>query len=131
MSGTLFSGNGPFDPEDLDDGMDVDELDGGSLIGKVIASVAKDNRDQGWDFNENDAGNFQLDMTLVEATGSGEEGIDFEEDDDFAGGGDLTATLVGIKADGNGAGGDAGLKIREKGLGNLTAMVRNAQTNGN
>ena len=54
-----------------------------------------------------------------------------EEDDDFAGGGDLTATLVGIKADGNGAGGDAELKIREKGLGDLTAMVRNAQTNGN
>jgi hypothetical protein len=132
VTGTQLTENGPFDPDDLDDGMDVDELDGGSLIGKVLASVAKNNFEEAWDLNENDGGNFQVDMTLVEASGSGEEGIDFEEDDDFAGGGDLTTTLVGIKADGNTSDdGDAGLKIREKGAGNLTATVRNAQTNGN
>ena len=101
------------------------------MIGKVLASAANDNCEEGWDFNENDAGDFKVDLTLVEASRNLEEGIDFEEDDDFQGGGDLITTLIGIKADGNGPGGDAGLKIRERGEGNINASVRGAQTNGN
>jgi hypothetical protein len=132
VSGTQITRNGSFDVTlaDLDDGMDVDEGGDGALIGMVLASAANDNFEEGWDFNENDAGDFKVDMTLVEASRNGEEGVDFEEDDDFAGGGDLITTLIGVKADGN-AGGDAGLKIREKGLGNLNAAVRGAQANGN
>jgi hypothetical protein len=128
-----ITGNGSFDVTlaDLDDGMDVDESDDGALIGKVVASSANDNFEEGWDFNENDAGDFRVEMTLVEASRNLEEGIDFEEDDDFQGGGDLITTVVGIKADGNGPGGDAGLKIRERGDGNIDATVRGAQTNGN
>jgi hypothetical protein len=63
VTGTQLTENGEFDPGDLDDGMDVDELDGGSLIGNVLASDANDNFEQGWDFNENDAGDFRVDMT--------------------------------------------------------------------
>jgi hypothetical protein len=69
-------------------------------------------------------------MTNVPASRNLEEGVDFEEDDDFAGGGDLVATLVGVTADEN-EGGDAGLKIREKGAGSLDATVSGAQANGN
>jgi hypothetical protein len=68
----------------------------------------------------------------VQASGNPEEGFDFEEDDDFAGGGDLITNLVGIGADGNtSSDGDAGLKIREKGVGNLVAGVDRSTTNGN
>jgi hypothetical protein len=132
VTGSQFTRNGTFDPEDLDDGFDIDEYDAGSIIGKVVLSSANDNLEEGFDFNENNAGDFRVDMTLVEASGNREEGIDFEEDDDFAGGGDLVTTLVGIKANRNGAdGGDAGLKIREKGDGILTASVKGVETSDN
>ena len=133
VSGTQITRNGSYDVTlaDLDDGMDVDESGDGALIGKVFASAANDNYEEGWDFNENDAGDFRVDMTLVEASRNLEEGIDFEEDDDFQGGGDLITTLIEIKANGNGPGGDAGLKIRERGDGKIDATIRGAETNGN
>lgn len=132
VTGSQFLRNGTFDPEDLDDGFDIDEYNEGSIIGKVVLSSAIDNFEEGFDFNENNAGDFRVDMSFVEASGNREEGIDFEEDDDFAGGGDLVTTLIAVKANGNGAdGGDAGLKIREKGDGNLEATVNGAETSGN
>lgn len=133
VSATQITRNGSFDVTlaDLDDGMDVDESGDGALVGKVLASSANDNFEEGWDFNENDGGDFRVDVTLAEASRNLEEGFDFEEDDDFQGGGDLITTLIGVKADGNGSGGDAGLKIRERGDGIINATVRGAQTNGN
>ncbi len=132
VTGSQFLRNGNFDPEDLDDGFDIDEYNEGSIIGKVVLSAASNNFEEGFDFNENNAGDFRVDMSFVEASGNREEGIDFEEDDDFAGGGELVTTLVGIKANGNGAdGGDGGLKIREKGEGNLQATVTGVETSNN
>lgn len=133
VTGVTLSRNGDFDttpPIDKDDGMDVDESLDGDLIGRIAASSSNDNVEEGWDLNENNAGDFKVDMTLVEASRNAEEGIDFEEDDDFAGGGSLFTVLTGIKTDGN-AGGDGGLKIREKGIGDLNATVRAVQANGN
>jgi hypothetical protein len=131
VSGSQITLNGDFDTAtDPDDGMDVDESGNGSVIGRVLASSASRNHEEGLDINENDAGDLRFDATAVDASGNFEEGVDLEEDDDFPGGGDLVATLVGIKTDTN-AGGDAGLKIREKDVGNLTATVRATQANGN
>ena len=139
VSWSTITGNGsfhelfpPLDPDDidLDDGMDVDESNAGAVRGWVYSSMASDNFEEGWDLNENDAGDFVVDMTNVEASRNLEEGVDFEEDDDFAGGGDLVTTLVGVTANDN-EGGDAGLKIREKGDGNLAANVRDALANAN
>lgn len=71
-------------------------------------------------------------MTLVEAIGNAEEGIEYEEDDDFAGGGDIVATLTGVKTRGNGeADGDAGLKLREKGVGNVSAKLSAVESSSN
>jgi hypothetical protein len=97
----------------------------------VVTPALNNNFEEGWDVNENDAGNFEVDMTRVDSSSNGEEGIDFEEDDDFAGGGALITTLVDIKADRNAAEGDGGLKIREKGAGNLAATVLGAKANAN
>lgn len=132
VTGSQFLRNGNFDPDDLDDGFDIDEYNDGSIIGRVVLSSASNNFEEGFDFNENNAGDFRVDMSFAEASGNREEGIDFEEDDDFAGGGELVTTLVGIKANGNGAdGGDGGLKIREKGEGNLQATVTGVETSNN
>jgi hypothetical protein len=132
MFGSHVTGNGRFDPADLDDGFDIDESDAGSIFGIVFHSSANNNYEEGFDFNENHAGDLRVDMFFVEANGNREEGIDYEEDDDFAGGGDLVTTMFGVTANGNGAdGGDAGLKIREKGEGNLDTTLHNVETSNN
>ena len=116
--------NGKFDPDDLDDGFDIDEYDDGSVLGLIVSSIASDNYEEGLDFNENNAGDLRVNLVRVEASGNREEGVDYEEDDDFAGGGDLVTVMSQVVANGNGAdGGDAGLKIREKGAGNLDALL--------
>lgn len=118
--------NGSFDPTDLDDGFDVDEAGNGSIVGSVVSTVASHNFEEGLDFNENDAGDLRVDLTDVEANFNREEGIDYEEDDDFAGGGDLFTVMDRVTTSGNGAsGGDGGLKIREKGAGNLRVTLSN------
>lgn len=130
MANTQLSGNGSFTTVDLDDGIDVDEAGPGDLIGSVTSSSASDNFEEGFDLNENDAGDFRVDMTDVEASRNREEGLDFEEDDDFAGGGNLITTLVDVTANGNAAG-DAGLKIREKGVGDLDADLTRVTASNN
>jgi hypothetical protein len=130
MFGSRVTSNGRFDPADLDDGFDIDESGEGSVLGSVSLSSANDNFEEGFDFNENHEGDLRVDMRLVEASGNGEEGIDYEEDDDFAGGGDLVTTMELVKANRNG-GGDAGLKIREKGTGNLDTTVKGVETSNN
>ena len=130
MFGTRIRRNGKFDPADLDDGFDIDEAGDGSVLGSVMLSEANDNYEEGFDFNENDAGDLRVDMLLVEASRNGEEGIDYEEDDDFAGGGDLVTTMDLVKTNGN-RGGDAGLKIREKGEGSLDVTLKGVEASNN
>ncbi len=130
MLGSRVDENGRFDPLDFDDGFDIDEAGDGSIVGRVILSQANNNFEEGFDFNENNAGDLRVDMLLVEASGNGEEGIDYEEDDDFAGGGDLVTTMTAIKTNGNKAG-DAGLKIREKGVGILNVTVNGVEASNN
>jgi hypothetical protein len=132
MFASHVNGNGPFDPADLDDGFDIDENDDGSIVGFVAFSTANDNFEEGLDFNENHAGDLRVDLLQVEANRNREEGIDYEEDDDFVGGGDLVAQMLGVTANGNGvSGGDAGLKIREKGDGNLDATLNRIEASNN
>ena len=129
MSGSLLRANGPFDPTDLDDGFDIDELDGGSIIGAIVSSKALDNFEEGFDFNENDNGDLRVDMYDVEASRNGEEGIDYEEDDDFGNSGDLVSTFALITANDNRYG-DGSLKIREKQAGDLQVAVDGVKASG-
>ncbi|MFN0099572.1 MAG: hypothetical protein ACKVS7_12915 [Gemmatimonadaceae bacterium] len=124
--------NGGFTAEDYDDGIDVDEADAGDIIGRFWFVRANDNFEQGVDLNENGAGDMKVTMFQVEGSRNAEEGIEFEEDDDVAGGGDIIATLVAVTTNGNGAlDGDAGLKLREKGDGNLDARLNGIKASDN
>jgi hypothetical protein len=121
---TQITRNGIFDPADLDDGFDIDEAGDGHILGQITKSSASHNFEEGLDFNENDAGDLRVNLTDVEANFNREEGIDYEEDDDFAGGGDLVTIMNRVTVHGNGVdGGDGGLKIREKGDGNLDVTL--------
>jgi hypothetical protein len=89
--------------------------------------VVNRNFEQGVDLNENGMGDLRVFMADVSATENQEEGIEFEEDDDVAGGGGIEAELERVTARANGgAGGDAGIKLREKGEGNLVARLVDA-----
>jgi len=130
VSRTSFTRNGKFDPADLDDGFDVDEYNGGSIIGTIASTSANHNFEEGFDVNENNAGDLRVDFSEVEAGWNGEEGIDLEEDDDFGaaddpngGGGDLVTVMTGIRTTGNGDAADGALKIREKEVGSLSATL--------
>jgi hypothetical protein len=124
---TTLIGNGSFTSEDFDDGIDVDEGGDGDLLGRFNHVLANKNFEQGVDLNENGVGDLRVSMADVSAAENSEEGIEFEEDDDVAGGGDIDAELVRVTARRNGgAGGDAGLKLREKGDGNLVARLVDA-----
>ena len=127
---TQFSFNGELDPADLEDGLDVDESQDGSAIGRFVQVSANDNFEEGLDLNENHAGDMRIEMSQVETSRNGEEGVDLEEDDDFAGGGDLIASLRNVTANGN-TNGDAGIKIRERGDGNLNAELVNPAGSSN
>ena len=129
---TKINANGFFSSEDYDDGIDVDELGPGGIDGRFVQVEANGNAEQGVDLKENNLGDLRVTMNQVVARGNAEEGIEFEEDDDFedfpeeSWGGDLETTLVNVTADENGANdGDAGLKVREKFDGNLTARLVN------
>jgi Right handed beta helix region len=120
-------GNGSFTSEDFDDGIDVDEGGDGDLIGRFHDVAVNRNFEQGVDLNENGPGSLRAFMVDVRAAQNFEEGIEFEEDDDVEGGGDIEADLQRVTTRRNGsAGGDAGLKLREKGDGNLTARLAHA-----
>ncbi|HEU5039912.1 MAG TPA: hypothetical protein VFT84_03765, partial [Gemmatimonadales bacterium] len=123
-------GNGTFDASDFDDGLDVDESGDGSIVGTVIQVTASDNAEEGLDLNENDAGDLRVEMTQVEASRNGEEGVDLEEDDDFIGGGDLVVSLRNVTTRDN-TGGDAGLKLRERGDGAILGRIVNPVSTGN
>lgn len=130
--GTSFDDNGPFDPEDYDDGIDVDEDGAGDIVARFTNSTANGNFDQGIDLNENDAGDLDVTLVNVSADGNGGEGIDLEEDDDVDGGGDLRATLTNVTANGNGRlDGASGAKIEEDGPGTLVASLTRITASNN
>jgi hypothetical protein len=135
---TRIDRNGFYSAVDYDDGIDVDEIGPGLLYGSFVGVTASGNAEQGIDLNENNLGDLLVGMQQVTANGNGEEGIEFEEDDDFddfpteAWGGNVTATLVQVTANRNGANdGDAGIKVREKFAGNLVARLNGAVGNDN
>jgi hypothetical protein len=135
LAHTSLVDNGFLSTDDPDDGIDVDEAGDGDIVARFNNVESSNNSEQGVDLNENDAGHLRVTMNKVTASGNGGEGIEFEEDDDVAGGGDLIADLSNITTNGNGKPeideADAGLKLREKGEGDLLATIVQATSNQN
>lgn len=75
--------------EDLDDGFDIDEEDGGDVILSVRRSEVSDNFDEGMDMDEAGEGSIVATVVRTEASRNGDEGYKASEAD----GGDNTATI--------------------------------------
>ena len=82
LSNSKFLRNGPLDPADLDDGIDVDEADAGSIQARITQSTFDHNYDEGIDLNELGPGdvNALLTSVIVVDTVDG-DGLQVDEED--------------------------------------------------
>ncbi len=131
-SDSHFDENGtqPQNTEDLEDGLDVDEADGGDLVVVLNNVTVNGNSDEGVDLDEAGAGSTYLFAANLVASGNTDEGIKLSEDadveetpDESDGDGHLVANLSRIVVDGNG---DDGIRLEEFGVGDVTVNVTSA-----
>ena len=121
-NGFISSGD-PEDP-DFDDGIDIDEVDEGSVIAVIVNSTASGNFDEGIDLNEDGQGDMSMTLINVRADGNTDDGIALEE----LGEGTLRATLIQVRASRNG---DSGLKFEEFDTGDLAVDIAFSQIEEN
>jgi hypothetical protein len=131
-----FDNNGPRDPEDLDDGLDIDEAGPGDLVVVAMHSSANNNYDEGWDFDEEDEGDIDLEFYYIEALGNVDENIKATEDKECednpttcSGGGNIILDFEHVTASRSVA--KEGIEAEELGDGNIVAMFENVEATGN
>lgn len=112
MTNTTINDNGFFNEEDLDDGLDIDEADDGSIYANIVGVTANNNLDEGIDLDEAGNGNAIVSFTNVTADGNKDESIKVDEEDN----GDIKAIFVNTTVKNSG---DDGIQIEELGAGRL------------
>ena len=79
LAGSKFLENGYNNPDDPDDGFDVDEHGGGNVILVVTDSRFNDNFDDGIDIDERGPGSITSDLDNVTASRNLDQGITYDE----------------------------------------------------
>lgn len=115
-----FLDNGFQDPNDLEDGVDIDEAGDGDIQSVIIASNANNNLDEGIDFDEEGNGDLDVSIFRSSANNNVDEGIKLDEEND----GRVDVKIVNTDALANG---DDGLQIEETDLGDLSVKVLRSQ----
>lgn len=124
LSHADFVANGFLVPADLDDGVDVDEADGGNISVVARHTSFIDNFEEGLDLNEAGTGDLLVDLQHVQVRGNGEEGVDVEEFGD----GDVRVVMDHVVSTDNGR---EGLDLKERDNGTLFIKLRHVTTTGN
>lgn len=106
---SAFNDNGPFDLNDTDDGLDIDEAGAGRLEVRVRQSEINGNFDEGLDLDEAGRGSIFIEVQDTFANNNG------------------NAKLLGLATDPGGT----GIKLSEEDQGNIFAEFINSQANGN
>ena len=138
---------------DLDDGIDIDEGDGGSIWVKARNVELLNNLDEGFDFDEAGHGDIELDLVRIRGDMNSDEAIKASEEDagdieadlravrvtdtinndgielEETGEGDMFADLRAVVATGSGDG--SGVEIVQLGGGALEALVKGSVITGN
>ena len=106
---------------DLDDGFDIDEVDGGTLVVTIIDSQAIGNLDEGFDF---DAENGLVETAFVKVTASNNfnEGIKVSSEE-----GDVVVAIKESTVIGNL---DDGMQLESEGTGLLTVLIEDTEVSG-
>jgi hypothetical protein len=125
-----FSLNGFQDPDDFDDGIDIDEADEGDVLWSMVDVVVNGNADQGCDIDEDKdtpegAGNLIVQLVQVDASGNTKEGIKCDEE----GPGNLDLQLNLGLVDGSAK--QEGIDVSEADAGNLSVRVVNSVITNN
>ncbi|MFE8072485.1 hypothetical protein QQM79_15610 [Marinobacteraceae bacterium S3BR75-40.1] len=109
---------------DLDDGIDLDEADAGSLVATLRDSTISNNRDEGMDFDEAGAGNVWVNLVRTRAFGNTDDGYKVSEEDD----GDVIGRLRQVTSTDNGG---KGIVFEEENDGDLSVSVVRSYTANN
>ncbi len=120
-----FTDNGPQDPNDLDDGFDIDEIGGGDVRGLMVNVVAEGNFDQGLDFDEEEGGSLRVTLINVQSRNNGQEAIKMSES------GDGDVTVVGNRVTGSASTNEEGAVFEEEDAGDIRVQLANSEFNGN
>lgn len=122
---SAFDLNGPKDPADLDDGIDIDEAGGGSIRVKLSDVTINGNFDEGLDLTEDGDGDIIAQLARVQANDNNDEGIKFEE----IGNGNIQVFMLHVEA--SSTNDEEGIVIEETGAGNLNASLNRVTANDN
>ena len=106
----------------MDDGFDIDEADGGSLLVTIIDSQASDNLDEGFDFDAED-GPVSTTFEKVTASDNFNEGIKVSSGE----GGDVLVTIKESTVIRNL---DDGMQLESEGTGLLAVLIENTEVSG-
>jgi len=80
-AGTQIHGNGETGTDDLDDGLDIDEADEGSLEAVLVGLSLRDNRDEGLDLDEAGEGDVLVIVRNTDSSANEDEGFKIDEED--------------------------------------------------
>lgn len=103
---------------DLDDGIDIDEGDGGSVWVKARNVALLENLDEGFDFDEAGDGDIELDLARILGDMNSDEAIKASEED----AGDIEADLRAIRV--TDTQNNDGIELEETGEGDMFADLR-------
>ncbi|EBA10896.1 hypothetical protein [Roseobacter sp. CCS2] len=109
---------------DLEDGIDLDEADDGSIYATMFASVIASNLDQGVDFDEEGSGGINVSYAATQARFNADDGYKVSEE----GAGDVIGRVDMAFATDNGG---TGFVFEEEDSGNLNVAVNAATALGN
>ena len=120
-----FIFNGFFNPADLDDGLDVDEAESGSVVVAARDSSFASNADQGLDLDEAGAGDLSASLARILASSNLDEGIKLDEEDE----GSIIYTMQYVQSDSSVN--EEGIAINEIGSGDVIIDFLSIQANAN
>ncbi len=115
---STLNDNGDQDPDDLEDGIDIDERGEGDVVVNFVNVVVRDCYDEAIDLNEDDEGDIDARFIRVQALGAkGGDGIRCREDGD----GSIVVVATQTSAIGND---DEGIQLEEQGEGDLVVQLQ-------
>ncbi|WP_141494292.1 hypothetical protein [Kytococcus schroeteri] len=106
---------------DLDDGIDVDEADAGSIVARVSRATVTGNADEGLDWDESGTGSVVTDITRSELSGNRDEGFKTTEED----AGDVLVTASRTRVHGNLA--NDGIQLEEDAAGDVHVALHRVE----
>ena len=115
------SGDQPQNPDDLEDGFDVDEAGSGSIVAAFVRASVNGNEDEGIDLDEEGTGDIRGTMLLVVTLGNLDAGISYTEDGLERAGGDVE--FVFTRVDASDARDGDGIEVEEFGGGDMRGTI--------